>query len=131
MALRIGGGKQAPAEELQIEEAPAEEMPEEMPEEMEPEAEPTAEEAPAQGGGVLDQMTVNYLQPEMGPFSCGNCQFYGAAGPNSCSVVQGQIDEGGICNVFTPMMGEEQQEEAPEEMPMEELPEEEPVEEEV
>lgn len=125
MALRIGGGKQAaapveeeqmPMEEMPMEEAPAEEP---MPEEA------MAEE-PAQGGGIVDPMVVNYMGPEFGPFSCGNCQFFGAAGPNTCAVVQGPVEEEGLCNVFSPMAKDE----GMEEMPQEEMPEEMPAEEE-
>jgi hypothetical protein len=128
MALRIGGGKTAAPveEELPIEEAPVEEapIPEEAPVEEAPMEEPM-------GGGMVDQITVNYLGPEMGPFSCGSCKFF--MQPSSCQIVQGQVEADGICNVFTPMdlpdegMPEEEmpmEEEAPVEEP---LPEEEPT----
>lgn len=129
MALRVGGGSgAAPVEEELPVEEPVEEapLPEEPTEESVPDEEIPMEEPT---GGVLDQITVNYLGPEMGPFSCGSCKFFTG---NGCQIVQGQIEADGICNVFTPMDtsgGEEPVEEPVEEAPVEEPMPEEPVEE--
>lgn len=129
MALRIGGGK-APL--------PPEEVTEESPmptEEAMGEEEIPVEEAPeveeAGGGGILDPTLVSYRGPEQGPFACGNCQYFQPAGePNTCLFVSGNIDEGGLCNLFTALPQEEVPEEEPMEAPIEEpLPEEAPIEE--
>lgn len=136
MALRIAGNKkplpveeELPVEEVAPEEVPTEEpMPEEVPEEVPEEATPT--------GGALDPIIAGYKGPEDGPFMCGSCVHFSASGPNTCAIVSGYIDEGGICNVFTPLQeasAEEPAEEpVSEELPVEEaapLPEEAPIEE--
>jgi hypothetical protein len=99
-------------------------LPQEMP--LDFESDPMA----ADGGGVVDPMTAGYRGPDMGPFMCGNCQYFN--GDNTCQLVAGEIDPMGICNLFTaPPM--EQEEPLPEEAGMEppvEEPMAEPVEEE-
>lgn len=64
---------------------------------------------PAMAGGLpkvsadkLDQAIVVYMTSDMGPFACGACAHF--EGPNSCGVVDGEIDPAGLCNVFTPPM---------------------------
>lgn len=113
MALRIGGGKPpaAPAEEP-LEQLPeGEATPEPMPEgEPYPAEEAPAEEDPSAGheaGGGLDPVTAGYKGPEMGPFMCANCVYFGGHGPNTCEFVSGPIDEMGLCNIFTATPGQE------------------------
>lgn len=141
MALRVAGKKPAFLEE-EAAEAP---MPEEMPVEEEmPEEELPAEEMPqedmgdemgteAPEEGVVDPVVAGYKGPEMGPFMCGNCQFFNPDGSNTCSLVAGPVEPEGVCNLFTahPVQEEEMPEEGmpEEEMPAEEMPEELPAEE--
>lgn len=46
----------------------------------------------------LSQERVVYMGPESGPFRCDNCVYWSA--PNACNLVDGDIDPGGICNLF-------------------------------
>lgn len=64
-----------------------------------PEVDPL--EALSQVGSVpaLDQVTVQYMTGDLGPFSCGTCAHYLG---NSCDVVSGEIDPAGLCRVWTP-----------------------------
>lgn len=61
-------------------------------------------EAP-QSTGTVDQSIVVYMTSDYGPFQCANCEHF--VGPNACSVVKGEIDPNGICNIFTPTSQEE------------------------
>jgi hypothetical protein len=104
--LRIGGGaKIAPPveEEMPVEEAPVEEMPMEEPE-MPVEEPPMESEAPM---GLVDPMLAGYKDPEMGPFMCGNCQYY--AGEGTCTILASPVDENGLCNLFMGMAPEEEE----------------------
>jgi hypothetical protein len=47
----------------------------------------------------IPQESSGYLGAEYGPFQCSNCTFWQE--PNSCSVVDGQIDPHGLCHNFT------------------------------
>lgn len=125
MALRIGGGQKPPIpqdENMNLHasdegDAAAAEMQEPAAEE----ASETPEEESAEGqGGSLDQSVAGYKGPEQGPFKCANCIHYGVSGPGTCEIVSGQIDEEGLCNVFTSNSGGSQ--EMPMQMDMEELP---------
>lgn len=51
----------------------------------------------------VDQKTVVYMTSDMGPFQCDHCEHFDA--PKSCVMVQGDIDPGGCCNLFTPAQG--------------------------
>lgn len=144
MALRVAGKKppvpmeeEAPmSEEMPVEEQMPEELPEELPEEM-PAEEPLPEEEMA-ATGVVDPVVAGYRGPEMGPFMCGNCQFF-SPDDNTCDIVAGPVEPEGVCNMFTapPAQEEEMPEEGmpegemPEEMPTEEAPVEELPEEEL
>lgn len=129
MALRIGGAKKPlPVEEPEAQAPPAEEpMPEpEAPPEAAGGQDPMAlsggeDPMAASGGGGLDPVTAGYRGPEMGPFQCANCQYFSQGEKNTCEFVSGFIDEGGMCNLFTPMGGGEQQPPT-EEPPMEQAP---------
>jgi hypothetical protein len=54
----------------------------------------------------LDPAIVVYKTSDMGPFVCSNCQHWEE--PNSCGIVQGEIDPEGVCCVYTPPEPEEQ-----------------------
>lgn len=82
-------------------------------------------EMPKVDVGKVDPAIVVYKGPEMGPFQCGNCHFYDGEGV--CSLVSGQIDEAGLCNLFTPMNVEQEEMPMPEEEPLEQGETEEPV----
>jgi hypothetical protein len=126
MALRIAGKKpenrvEQSAPELEAsmtEDIPVEEAPQELPVE-DPSAMPE-DPATAQGQGMVDPTIAVYRTPDMGPFMCGNCQYYNADGSNSCHLVAGDIDPMGVCNLFTALPQDQEQEQMPEEMPMEE-----------
>lgn len=132
MALRIGGARPtAPAEEEMpmAEEMPMEEMPveEEMPMEEAPVEEPMPDEGMQMQGGMLDPGIAMYKSPEEGPFQCSNCEYY--VGGGTCMILAAPVDEGGLCNLFTKAM---QDEEMPaEDMPIEEELPAEPLEEEM
>lgn len=72
-------------------------------------------------GGGLDPVTAGYRGPEQGPFMCGNCQYFASHGPNTCEFVSGDIDEMGVCNIFTASPGHDGQDtgEQPTEQPVE------------
>lgn len=133
--LRIAGKnappvKGAPTEVPVAPDAP-EDVPSGVPEDM-PEATDVAPDAPTDApmddtqhapGGGLNQQVAGYKGPEQGPFMCGNCQYYASHGPNTCEIVDGQIDEMGVCNVFTPSAGHDGQDTgADTEAPPEEAP---------
>jgi hypothetical protein len=123
MALRVSVPKPAAVEEP-MDEMPMDEMP--MHEEMEalPEEE-MVEEMPEEGlapfATKVSPMVSGYRGPEMGPFMCSNCQYFGLEGENSCQVVEGFIEAEGMCNLFTGLASEEVPMDAPieEEVPME------------
>src|SRR6266850_7762166 len=45
-----------------------------------------------------DDPGVDYMQPDQGPFKCGNCSHF--QDPNSCEIVSGNIEPEGCCNLF-------------------------------
>jgi hypothetical protein len=47
----------------------------------------------------LTKVISGYLPPEDGPFECENCHYFKK--PNSCEIVEGDIDAEGCCNLFT------------------------------
>lgn len=49
--------------------------------------------------GKANPIVAGYKDPQMGPFLCANCQYYGD--DNSCMLVAGHIEEEGLCNLFT------------------------------
>lgn len=78
---------------------------------------------------VIPKALVVYMTGDMGPFKCSNCCYFNE--PGSCSVVEGDIDPEGCCNMYCPPEGahsapsdEEMME--PEDNPEEEAAEEEP-----
>jgi hypothetical protein len=89
----------------------------------EPAVDPMIEEAP-QGGGVVDQAIVVYMEGEYGPFECQRCVHF--VGPNSCAVVAGQIDPKGLCRIFEPSNSSPTDAPVEEEVPV--APEVEPIE---
>jgi len=85
------------------------------------EVEPMPEEA---APILLPQTTVLYLDSRFGPFECQNCCYFNQ--PDSCSVVAGNIDPLGVCNLFCPPNHEEEGTPIPEERPIEDMQGEEP-----
>lgn len=59
--------------------------------------------APAQAMSFkkVPQPIALYRGPDQGPFQCSNCDYYND--DKSCTIVDGEIDPEGICNVFTPI----------------------------
>src|ERR1700755_1834716 len=47
-----------------------------------------------------DDPRVTYMEPDSGPFKCGNCQHFGP--PSSCAIVDGSIAPEGCCNLYAP-----------------------------
>lgn len=80
--------------------------------------EPKPDDSNQGGGGQADQSTVGYKGPEQGPFKCSNCVFY--SDPGTCSVVSGDIDPDGVCNIFT-SQGNQPQDESQTQIPPEAL----------
>lgn len=80
--------------------------PQELTENYAPTDEPTADEPEIDVNQVesdpnkLDQSIVVYMTSEYGPFECQNCKYW--VDPNACSIVSGEIDPKGVCNVYTP-----------------------------
>lgn len=68
------------------------------------------------GAGQVDPATAGYRGPEQGPFMCSNCSYWEGSpeGGGQCSIVSGAIDPNGICNLFTTLASQDQ-EQAPEE----------------
>lgn len=95
-------------------------------EELPPEAPP----APDDGGGdavgdpgrdspavnltfmKLPQKAATYRSGEMGPFMCSNCHYFQSE-DSTCTIVDGDIDPEGLCNVFV-AIGSDEQPEQPE-----------------
>ena len=46
----------------------------------------------------LTKATVVYMDSKQGPFRCDKCDFWHS--PNSCELVEGEIDPAGCCNDF-------------------------------
>lgn len=125
MALMIGGTRRpAPPVEEPMEEAPMDEMPvEDMPVEEEMVEEPPMEEPMMEQpqAGLVDPTVAGYKGPEMGPFMCGNCQFY--SGEGECMILAAPVEEEGLCNLFMSMPSSESiDEELPMEPEQQELP---------
>lgn len=117
MALRIGGFQKPPVEEeqLPVEEPMPEDLLSELPESLE-------EEPVAEGGGDVPPEQVHYKSGEQRlNEACENCKYF--VPENACSIVAGEIDPAGICNIYVPM---EQEEELPNTHPAEPMPEGEP-----
>ena len=53
-------------------------------------------------GGTISPERANYLGPENGPFSCGNCVHFtpGQDSEGMCDLVAGGVDQDGHCNLF-------------------------------
>lgn len=49
---------------------------------------------------VIPKALVVYMTGDMGPFKCSNCCYF--SNPNGCSVVEGEIDPEGCCNMYCP-----------------------------
>lgn len=108
MALMIGGPKKTLPPQMQAPEpeAPAgatDQAPDAMPQDAAPDAAPDDAGQDAPTGAGLDPSIAGYKTPDMGPFNCGHCVHYEANGPNTCAIVAGEVEEEGVCNVFTPM----------------------------
>jgi len=58
------------------------------------------ESQPDLGSEKIEQEIAVYMGPEKGPFRCDNCERFKA--PRSCSIVEGDIDPKGCCNLFDP-----------------------------
>jgi hypothetical protein len=130
MALRIAGAKKPapPPVEEEMQDAPVtEEMPTDVPTEEPPASEASVQDA-VEGAGVLDPVTAGYKGPEQGPFMCANCKYFSHSSPNTCSVVAGFIDEAGLCNVFSPLSNEGEEDIPEAETPQEEMAPEEEIE---
>lgn len=91
-AAAPSGKGSAPVDPEELEGSPADNPIEESQEEDEGEDGPLDK---------LDQVTVVYMGGDRGPFQCDHCEHFQA--PQSCSVVHGQIDPSGCCNVFEPL----------------------------
>lgn len=48
----------------------------------------------------VPQQNAGYMGPEMGPFKCGNCDFFDPT-DSDCHIVAGKVDPEGCCNMFT------------------------------
>jgi len=65
-----------------------------------------ATQAPKFSADKVGQDVVHYLGSESGPFECQSCVFF--QGPNGCSIVDGDIDPQGVCNLFTSASGDQE-----------------------
>ena len=54
---------------------------------------------PRQPTATLQQVTVGYMPPQMGPFECGRCLHFSGG---QCDIVSGTIAPKGCCNLFEP-----------------------------
>lgn len=54
---------------------------------------------PRFSGQKVSPEVARYLGPEAGPFECQGCDHF--MEPNSCGIVEGQIDPKGVCCLFT------------------------------
>lgn len=50
----------------------------------------------------VDPKIAVYMPPELGPFTCSNCENFDD-GDGSCSIVDGPIDPQGMCHIYTPL----------------------------
>jgi len=57
-------------------------------------------DSPMSPAVVIPKALVVYMTGDMGPFKCSNCCYFSE--PNSCSVVEGEIDPEGCCNMYCP-----------------------------
>lgn len=97
-------------------ESTSEQMPEPLPTE-DPANSEAAPDGKDEKGGGLDPIVAGYKGPEQGPFMCGNCKYFLA--PSSCEFVSGEIDEMGVCNIFSASPGHDGQDAAEGEPPAE------------
>lgn len=52
---------------------------------------------------ILPKALVVYMDSDLGPFICSNCSNFRQ--PNTCQMVEGEIDPQGCCNIFAPGVG--------------------------